>query len=107
MLAMAAAQHSGFPVCVLLISPWVIGFFVFLAYPMASSFYYSLCRYPVLRPPEFIGFANYARLIHDEYFWKALGNTAFMFIELPLMVALGIALALLLNQAVRGIRKII
>jgi ABC-type sugar transport system permease subunit len=86
----------------LFISPWIAGFFLFLLYPMVSSLYYSLCRYPVLRPPEFIGFGNYARIIHDEYFWKALLNTAFMFIELPLMVVLGLALALLLNQGVRG-----
>jgi multiple sugar transport system permease protein len=86
----------------LFISPWIAGFFLFLFYPMISSFYYSLCRYPVLKTPEFIGFANYSRIIHDEYFWKALLNTAFMFIELPLMVVLGLALALLLNQGVRG-----
>jgi len=99
---MTVGDRQRLRVGLLFISPWVVGFFVFLLYPMASSLYYSLCRYPVLRPPEFIGLANYARLAHDEYFWKALGNTAFMFIELPLMVVLGLALALLLNQGVRG-----
>ncbi|UCH33599.1 MAG: sugar ABC transporter permease [Armatimonadota bacterium] len=99
---MTQADKKRLAVGLLFISPWIVGFFLFLLYPMASSFYYSLCRYPVLKPPEFIGLGNYARLIHDEYFWKALGNTAFMFIELPLMVVLGLSLALLLNQAVRG-----
>jgi multiple sugar transport system permease protein len=99
---MSPGDKKRLAIGLLFISPWIVGFFLFLLYPMVSSLYYSLCRYPVLKPPEFIGFGNYARIIHDEYFWKALGNTAFMFIELPLMVALGLALALLLNQAVRG-----
>ena len=37
----------------LFISPWIIGFTVFLAYPIVMSLYYSLCDFSVLQPPKF------------------------------------------------------
>ena len=86
----------------LFISPWLVGFAIFTAYPIAASLYYSMCRYRVLSPPEFVGLANYAKLAHDEYFWKALGNTVFMLIEVPLGVIFGLGIALLLNQKLKG-----
>src|SRR5205814_1316456 len=75
-----------------------------LAYPILASFYYSLTDYAVLRPPRWIGLANYAYLLReDEYFWHfAVYNTLFMFLELPLSIALGVGLAMLLNQRLRG-----
>jgi multiple sugar transport system permease protein len=87
----------------LFVSPWLVGFVVFTFYPIAASFYYSLCDYRVLSPPRFVGLANYSMLARDQYFWRSLLNTAFMFIELPIAVALGIGVAMLLNQAVRGL----
>lgn len=85
------------------ISPWIIGFLVFTFYPIAASLYYSFCDYRVLSPPVWVGVANYVELVRDEYFWRSVLNTAFMFLELPLAVALGIGLAVLLNQAVKGL----
>ena len=43
----------------LFISPWLAGFAVFTAYPLGASLYYSLCDYSVLKPPVFVGGANY------------------------------------------------
>jgi len=55
----------------LFLSPWILGFIIFNAYPMVLSFYYSLCRYDVLRIPQFIGFDNYTELfLYDSYFWQ-------------------------------------
>jgi multiple sugar transport system permease protein len=86
------------------ISPWLIGFLAFILYPMAASLYYSLCHFNVLSPPRFVGLANYwALLFEDEYFWQSVGNTAYMLLELPLSVVLGIGTALLLNRSTRGI----
>jgi len=88
---------------ILFISPWVVGFLAFTLFPIAASLYYSLCDYRVLSPPRFVGLANYSTLVRDEYFWRSLLNTAFMFIELPIAVAFGIGIAMLLNQAVKGL----
>lgn len=86
------------------VSPWLIGFLVFVLYPMVASLYYSFCRFNVLSSPHFVGLANYRTLLlEDEYVWKSVGNTLFMMLELPLSVVLGIGTALLLHRSARGI----
>lgn len=83
-------------------SPWVIGFLIFTLLPVILSFYYSLCDYPLLQPPLYVGLDNYADLMHDPVFSLSLGNTfyyAAMALPAGLMVSLG--LALLLNQPIK------
>ena len=85
-------------------SPWIIGFTVFLAYPLAASIYFSLCDYSVLRKPVFIGFQNYATMLHDEVFLKCLANTAiYAALAVPAGLVGSLALALLLNAKIRGV----
>jgi multiple sugar transport system permease protein len=85
------------------ISPWLIGLLIFTLYPILASLYYSFCDYRVLSPPHWVGFRNYVELFTDhDYFLKSLWNTAFMFLELPLALACGLAIALLLNLKLRG-----
>jgi multiple sugar transport system permease protein len=57
----------------------------------------------VLSPPHWVGIRNYAELFTDhDYFLPSLYNTAFMFLELPIALALSVAIALLLNQKLKG-----
>jgi multiple sugar transport system permease protein len=56
-------------------APWLIGFSVFMLYPLLASIYYSFCDYSVLRPPVWIGTDNYRGLMHDDVFRQALTNT--------------------------------
>lgn len=87
----------------LFISPWLLGFGAFIAYPLGASMYYSLCDYSVLKPPVFVGTANYQELFSDPVFWVSLYNTLyFAAFFLPLATVLAISLALLLNTGVRG-----
>ena len=58
-------------------SLWIVGFGVFLGYPIAASLFYSFCDYSILQPPVFIGLANYEKLFHDDVFWLSLENTLF------------------------------
>lgn len=90
----------------LFLSPWLVGFFVFGLYPMGMSLYYSLCRYDVLRVPQFIGLGNYeALLTADPYFGVAVLNTlVYTVLRVPLAIALSLGLAVLVNQAVRGVK---
>ena len=84
-------------------SPWFIGLAVFLAYPLAASMYYSFCDYSVLKPPVWIGAANYVELFHDEVFWKTVSNTAvYATMALPISMLIGIGLAMLLNSKIKG-----
>jgi len=83
--------------------PWIIGFFLFTAVPMALSFYYSFCDYSLLQRPAFIGWRNYYELWFDPIFWVVLRNTGiYAAIALPAGVVFALTLALLLNARIRG-----
>ena len=88
---------------VLFALPWIIGFSVFLAWPLIQALYYSLCDYSVLTPPVFIGLKNYTDLFQDELFYTALYNTLyFALFSIPLGTIVAIGLAMLLNTKVKG-----
>jgi multiple sugar transport system permease protein len=89
----------------LFISPAIVGFFAFVAFPIVASFYYSLTRYDVLSPPQWVGLANYRFLLtKDETFRRGIYNTLYMVvIGLPLHLLFDFLVALLLNQKIRGI----
>ena len=63
----------------LFISPWIIGFLCFTAYPMFSSLYYSMTEYNLISEPVFVGLENYKTLLFkDDLFYQVLGNTLYM-----------------------------
>ncbi len=91
---------------ILFMMPWFIGFIIFGLYPMIMSVYYSLCRYDVLRIPQFIGLGNYQKLIfEDPYFWTSISNTLiYTVLRVPLCIIGSLLLAVLVNNAVRGVK---
>lgn len=87
----------------LFVMPWLTGFMLFTLYPILATLYFSFTDYRVLDSPRWVGLENYRALLSDtDYFWRSVGNTLFMLIEVPLSVVVGIGLALLLNQRLRG-----
>jgi multiple sugar transport system permease protein len=87
----------------LFVSPWLIGFAVFFAYPFFATIYYSFTNFDGVQSPHWVGFANYTALFHDPLFGTSLFNTFFYTIfELPLSTIAALGLALLLNQNVKG-----
>lgn len=87
----------------LFLSPWIIGFLVFTAWPMLYSAYLSLTDYDVINDPSFVGLDNYARLASDEKLLLALENTAvYTLLQVPLAILVSLGLALLLDRAGRG-----
>ena len=89
----------------LFIAPWLIGFLVFTLGPFIQSFYLSFTRYNIVQPPKFIGLANYRMMLFDdELFWKSLWVTIrFALCSVPIVLVVGVLLALLLNSNVKGI----
>jgi multiple sugar transport system permease protein len=88
----------------LFIAPMVLGLVFFSAGPILATFGISLTSWDLLRPPELVGLDNYARLADDPRFFSALRNTTFYtVVSVPLGLVLSLALALALNQAIRGI----
>lgn len=86
-------------------SPWLLGLIILGAFPIIASLYISFTTYDMIGIPKFIGFENYAILFtNDNLFWQSLGNTLYhVAIAIPLGLIVGISLALLLNNKIRGI----
>jgi multiple sugar transport system permease protein len=87
----------------LFISPWLVGFLVFTAWPVIYSGYLSLTDYDVINNPDFIGFDNYVAMFEDPKIGLSLGNTfIFVVLSVPLHILVSLALALLLLRAARA-----
>ena len=91
------------------VAPWVLGFLVFTLGPMLASLFFSFTQYNVLSPPRWVGLANYSDLLSaeadGERVSKAFQNVLYLAgYGVPLGLFTGLAVALLLNQAVRGMR---
>ncbi len=101
---MTSTQRRDLRNGLLFVAPWIIGFSVFVVYPIVASMYYSLCDYSVLSPPVYIGLSNYVDLFGDPIFFRALRNTLVYtaaFVVMGQVVAL--LLAILLNVRSRAV----
>lgn len=91
-----------------MISPWLIGFIAFTAFPIVLSLLLSLSRWSGLKTldsAEFVGLSNYMALVRDDpIFAKALWVTAwYALLAVPSSQMLALLAATLLNHEVRGI----
>jgi len=84
---------------VFFLAPSVIGFAIFYAVPFIASVVYSFVDSPV--KGSFVGLDNYRELFLSPSFRKAGSNTfVFTAISVPLMLALSLWIAIMLNQRV-------
>ncbi|MBN9605664.1 MAG: sugar ABC transporter permease [Actinomycetales bacterium] len=84
-------------------APFLMGFAIFIAYPIGASAFYSFTDFNLFQSPDWVGLQNYERLAQDSSFWKALANTFVLTATgVPLSIGIGIAGAHLLNLPVRG-----
>ena len=89
----------------LFILPWFIGFLVFTAGPLIAALGFSFTDWNGFSAMEWIGFENYIQLTRDSRFWQSLKVTlVFTIFYLTLNLIIGFALALVMNQPVRGMR---
>lgn len=97
-------EKKQFRTGILMISPWVIGFILFLFIPLVISVFMSLTNYTVLTPPEFVGLDNYITILTDDpLIWKSLGITfLYAVTAVPCQLVFGFALANLLNLKLKG-----
>lgn len=91
-------------------APFLVIFAVFLAIPIGASFLLSFTEFGLrdLTNPigtSFVGLENYAELLGDDKFLRALVNTAVYVVGgVPLTLGAGLAVAVALNGAVRRFR---
>jgi multiple sugar transport system permease protein len=87
------------------LSPWIIGFVLFTAGPMIASLVLSFCRWDMISPASWVGLANYREMYHDKLVYKSLSNTiVYSAMAIPLSIGTALALAMLLNQKLMGMR---
>lgn len=97
--ALRAERWAG----LVLASPALVVFTVFMFIPLALTFWYSLHRYSGFGRMRWIGTENYRNIASDSTFWKALLNTVlYTAITVPIGIALGLGAALLLNRVMPG-----
>jgi multiple sugar transport system permease protein len=95
-------KHKSLPAYILL-APYFLLLLVFFLLPALTILPMSFTRWSLLDKPKFIGFQNYQKLLSDALFWKAVGNTFYYTVMVTaLLTTLGLLLALLLNQNIKG-----
>ncbi|MFI9469004.1 carbohydrate ABC transporter permease [Streptomyces sp. NPDC052492] len=87
------------------LSPWLIGFGVFFAYPLVSTVYFSLMKYDGFGTPEFRGLDNWAYVFQDyPLFWPALRNTLWLvLVMVTCRVVFGLGVGLLVTRLRTGV----
>ncbi len=84
--------------------PFILGTLLLWVGPMLYSIYLMGQEWNLITSPQFVGLDNFRRLGQDTRFLKVLYNTFyFTFFSVPLQLVVAFALALLLNQPMRGI----
>lgn len=81
----------------------LVGLFIY--YPAFDTFQTSLTseNLRINRPPKFIYFENYVRLLTEAEFWEVTGRSfVVVFLTLPLEIVVGFLIALLLNERFPG-----
>jgi ABC-type sugar transport system permease subunit len=85
-----------------LVSPYLIFFMLFVAYPVVFSFILMFHRWNIVTPMQWIGLKNFERLLADPLFFKSIVNTlVFLLVHIPLQIVVALTLALLLNSAIK------
>ena len=87
----------------LFLLPWLIGSAVFTVGPIVASVCISLTDWNLMNPPRWVGTENYEKMLADRNFYQSMRVTlSYVALSVPLYLVLGLALALLLNQRLRG-----
>ena len=87
----------------LFLAPALLLLAVFVFYPIAAVVYYSLTDYDIVRPPVFVGLDNFVALLDDDTFKLALLHSFIYLLVTPILIALSIGLAIVVNRRLRGI----
>ncbi len=97
----AGQQSEGY----LFLLPSLLGFIVFVIFPIGASLVLSFYKWDLLTEPQFIGAKNYVELATtDPLMGRVLFNTFYYMVTIaPLQLAFGFCLAMALNSGLRGI----
>jgi len=87
------------------IAPFILGILLFQLVPMLSSLVLSFTNWDILSPPKFIGIQNYITAFTSDPNFPIILRVTFTYslVSVPLRLAVALLLAVLLNEATRGV----
>lgn len=98
---MKSLEQKIFPYLLLL--PTMLIFGIFLFYPALNGFWVSFTKWDGVNPQEFIGLANYVKLLGDKVFLASFFRTLlYTLVTVPVIFAAALALAVLLTRKIKG-----
>src|SRR5438874_6758022 len=87
-----------------LLTPTIIGLVLFILGPFLASLALAFVSTNFITGYKWVGLGNFAELFANTTFWISMGNTAeYVVGHVVPTVALGLGLALALNQRIRGL----
>lgn len=90
---------------ILFIAPAILWLLTFTLFPLLYSLYLSLHGSRFLRVTHFVGLENYRMVLTDYRFWQAFRVTlTFVVVDVIATTFIGLLLALLFNNPIKGIR---
>jgi multiple sugar transport system permease protein len=89
----------------LFLLPSVLGFLIFVLFPIAASLGLSFTKWDLSTKMQWIGIKNFHEIFADRVAVKVFLNTLyFIAITVPLLIIIPLLLAIAMNQKMRGIR---
>src|SRR5215212_1507629 len=77
----------------------IVFYGVIRLWPTLEAFWLSFTNSNLLRPPAFVGFANYQRLVGDPLFWQVFRNTfIYLLLGTPISLLLAFVIAYHLDR---------
>ncbi|GLJ61481.1 sugar ABC transporter permease [Microbacterium barkeri] len=95
--------RSDLKIALVFVAPALFGLIAFYLVPTVRGLYLSFTEYSILGDPDWVGTANYERLLADPLFWNALVVTIqYVLINIVLQTAVALGLALLMHRVARS-----
>ncbi|HTY39400.1 MAG TPA: extracellular solute-binding protein [Bacteroidota bacterium] len=86
------------------LAPSLLHLTVFVFTPIVFAAYLSLHRWDIVVPDKpFVGLDNFREIASDPAFWNALKNTVLYTLNVPIAMAIALAIALIMNRRLKGI----
>ncbi len=92
-------KRSDMGLALVMITPALIGFLVFLLWPTLRGIYLSFTDFNLLTEPRYTGLTNYVRLLEDPVFWNAAKVTLlYVVINIGVQTVVALLIAVLMHR---------
>ncbi len=86
------------------LAPSLVHLVVFIFTPIIFAAYLSVHRWDIVVPDKpFVGLENFTEMFRDSNFWNALKNTLLYTLNVPIGMAISLAVAVMMNRRLKGI----